>query len=161
MPRVTKNKKITKTNKKISLAEKKESAVKSIKEKINYISTTGKRKSAVAQIRFNLTGNKEIIINKKDYKKYFPYFIWQEIVESPLKAVDFKNYQIQIKVAGGGVKAQAESIKLGIARAIVEANQELRKILKPKGFLSRDSRIKERKKPGLKRARRAPQWKKR
>lgn len=157
---MSRTKKISKTEKKIVSAEKKK-PTKKIKEKVNYISTTGKRKSAVAQVRFSSAGDKQIIINNQDYKKYFPYFVWQEKVESPLKTVDLKNYQIHVKVSGGGVNAQAESIRLGIARAIVEAKQELRKVLKTKGFLSRDSRIKERKKPGLKRARRAPQWTKR
>lgn len=130
--------------------------------KKDYIFATGKRKTAVAQIRFdpNYSG-KEITINKKSVEEFFPFFTWQQIVYSPLEATNLKNYKIIIKVKGGGVKAQAESIRLGISRALIEYNPEFRKILKPLGFLKRDSRIKERKKPGLKRARRAPQWQKR
>jgi len=131
------------------------------KEKKLYICTTGKRKSAVAQVKFSTTGTNSILVNKKDYKKYFPYFVWQGMIESPLLLAGLKNYGLIVKVHGGGLKAQAESIRLGISKALVEIDQENRKILKPKGYLSRDSRIKERKKPGLKRARRAPQWNKR
>jgi small subunit ribosomal protein S9 len=131
------------------------------KDKKTFIFTTGKRKSAVAQIKFSETGHNSILVNDKDYKKYFPYFVWQGIIESPLLVAGLKNYDLVVKVHGGGAKAQAESIRLGIAKALVEINQENRKVLKPKGYLSRDSRIKERKKPGLKRARRAPQWNKR
>lgn len=131
------------------------------KDKKVFIITTGKRKSAVARIRFSNSGSGSILINKKDYKIYFPYFVWQEIVVSPLNKVGLKNYEIEAMIHGGGPRAQAESVRLGIARALVEKDQELRKILKAYRYLSRDARIKERKKPGLKRARRAPQWNKR
>jgi len=147
--------------KKIVVEEKKKEIEKKSAKGNNYISTTGKRKTAIAQIRFNNDGSGKIIINGRDWKEYFPYEAWQTIITSPLELLDFKNYEVRATVRGGGLQAQAESIRLGISKALVKLDQESRKILKPKGFLSRDSRIKERKKPGLKRARRAPQWQKR
>lgn len=148
--------------KKIIIEEKKEKT-KAIetKEKKEYIFTTGKRKTAIAQVKFSNTGQGEIMINKKDFKEYFPYETWQKIVYSPIELSGLKNYKIDAKVIGGGPKAQAESVRLGIAKVLVQIDPNLRKIFKPKGLLSRDARIKERKKPGLKRARRAPQWSKR
>lgn len=164
MPR-TKKTTTEKTVKKVKELKSVESVTKKIekikKDKKSFISTTGKRKSAIAQIKFSDSGSGSILVNKKDYKDYFPYFVWQEIVNSPLVRVGLKSYEIEAMVHGGGVKAQAESVRLGIARALVEKDQEMRKELKAKGYLSRDARIKERKKPGLKRARRAPQWNKR
>lgn len=159
MPR---KKKIIKTEPEVKTEIKPEpTLVKNKKEKRDFISITGKRKSAIAQIKFFKNGNGKIIINNKDLKDYFPYSAWQKIIFAPLELTTFKNYEIEVKVKGGGIKAQAESIRLGIAKALNQLNQEFRKILKPVGFLSRDARIKERKKPGLKRARRAPQWSKR
>ncbi len=143
------------------MAKKEKLENKKIKETKEYISATGKRKTAIAQIKFLPEGEGRIIVNKKDFKEYFPFFVWQKIVTDPLTLTDFKNFDIEVKVKGGGVNAQAESIRLGISRALVKYNPELRPILKSAGFLTRDPRIKERKKPGLKRARRAPQWQKR
>lgn len=140
----------------ISIAEK----MTEIKKE-EFFFATGKRKSAIAQVKLKLQGEKEIIVNQKDYQKYFPFFAWQKIILDPFEATKLKNFKAVIKIKGGGVKSQAESIRLGIARALIKVNPEWRKILKPLGFLRRDPRIKERKKPGLKRARKAPQWAKR
>jgi len=142
---------------KVTLPE--ETVIKEKKEE--FILATGKRKSAIAQIKLKPEGQGKIIINQKDFKEYFPYFAWQKIVLDPLEAVNLKNADLMIKVKGGGVNSQAESIRLGISRALIQYNPEFKKILKPFEFLTRDARIKERKKPGLKRARRAPQWQKR
>lgn len=148
--------------KKIITEKKKPAAVSpKIPESKKYILATGRRKTATAQIKFNPSGSGEIIINEKELKKYFPYETWQKIVCLPIELTHSKNYEIKVKVKGGGLQAQAESIRLGISRALVQLNPDLRKIFKPKGLLSRDARKKERKKPGLKRARRAPQWQKR
>jgi len=156
----TKKTAVAKNNVIVKTTETKPNFIKTKNDK--YIWATGKRKTAIAQIRFSPDSlGKSIIINKKELKEYFPYSTWQKIVCSPLEITGLKNYKIIVKVKGGGIRAQAESIRLGISRALVKFNQELRKILKPMGFLKRDSRIKERKKPGLKRARRAPQWQKR
>lgn len=132
-----------------------------IKKEGNFFLATGKRKTAIAQVKLIPQGKGEITINQKDYRKYFPYFVWQKKILDPLKLTSLEKGDVIVRVKGGGMNAQAESIRLGISRALIKYNPEFRKILKPVGFLSRDARIKERKKPGLKRARRAPQWQKR
>ena len=123
---------------------------------------TGKRKTAIARIQFFPKGQGKISINKKTVKEYFPIFELRETVWSPLKLVNQENvFDFHIKIQGGGIRGQAEAVRLGIARALVLFNPKWRKELKSAGFLRRDARKKERKKPGLKRARRAPQWQKR
>jgi len=126
-----------------------------------YTYAVGKRKSASATIRA-YNGKGEIIVNEKTLSDYFNNKILEDIVISPLNLLNVTNkYKISIKVKGGGKKGQAEAIKLGIARALVKIDESNRKTLKTKNFLTRDPRVKERKKPGLKRARKAPQWSKR
>lgn len=120
----------------------------------------GRRKTAIARVR--LADNKEIIINNKPLSQYFPYFEGQMTVLAPLKAVGKENkLGFTIKVVGGGKVSQAQAVRHGIARVLVRYDEDLKKILKANGYLTRDARSKERKKPGLKKARRAPQWKKR
>jgi small subunit ribosomal protein S9 len=127
-----------------------------------YFQAVGRRKTASAQVKLFLNGGGEILINGKDFKEYFPTFYLQKIVLSPLELVKCLNkFKILVKVTGGGKSAQAEAVRHGIARALVIFNPDFRKKLKKAGFLKRDPRMKERKKPGLKRARRAPQWQKR
>lgn len=133
--------------------------------KINKATTVfravGRRKTAGARVRID-KGEGKIVVNGLDYKVYFPYFEWQEIVVAPLKAVaKEKDLDVSVKIAGGGKKGQAIATQLGIARALVVWNEDFHKSLKTQGLLTRDARIKERKKPGLKKARRAPQWSKR
>jgi small subunit ribosomal protein S9 len=133
-----------------------------VKTKDKYIYAVGKRKRAIAQIRLFEKGKGEIIINEKKSQDYLPDYELQEIINSPLNITDnSKKFNISVLVKGGGKKGQAEAIRHGIARALDKLNADLHKTLKVAGFLTRDARIKERKKPGLKRARRAPQWKKR
>ncbi len=121
----------------------------------------GRRKSAAARVRLE-KGKGTIVVNGMPYEKYFPYFQLQEIVMSPLKMLGKeKDYDISVKVQGGGKNGQARAVQLGIARALVIWNEEFRKTLKTLSLLTRDARVKERKKPGLKKARRAPQWSKR
>lgn len=128
----------------------------------SYLYAVGRRKSAVARIRLFKNGSGKIIVNEKNYNQYFPQPEFQQIILQPLEAVGKqKNLDFSIKVAGGGSRGQAEACRHGIARALVTADKDLRTTLKPLGFLRRDPREKERKKPGLKRARRAPQWSKR
>lgn len=123
--------------------------------------TVGRRKCASARVRL-VSGNGEITVNGQPLKEFFPYFEMQEIVLAPLKAVKKeKSVTATIKVSGGGKKGQAGAAAMGIARALIEMDEELRKTLKSLKFLTRDARVKERKKPGLKKARRAPQWSKR
>ncbi len=136
------------------MAEKKKSSKK-------YIEAIGRRKTSVARVRlFKKKG--KITINEKDFDKYFPTFEMQQIVTSPLKKLKVSDdFSFTVKVKGGGIHSQAEAVKHGISRALVQFDPELRKKLKKGEFLTRDARMRERKKFGLKRARRAPQWKKR
>ena len=125
------------------------------------IRTVGRRKEAVARVRMT-PGSGEITINGKDYTQYFNTPIAQGIVSSPLTLVDQRKKQdISVKVEGGGMRGQAEAVRHGVARALVVLDPEFKKTLRAAGFMTRDPRVKERKKPGLKRARRAPQWQKR
>jgi small subunit ribosomal protein S9 len=121
----------------------------------------GRRKEAVTRVFIN-RGDGKITINGKDYKAYFPLVYLQNQIEAPLKAVEVADkFDIVINAQGGGVKGQAEAAKLGIARALIETNAEFRPTLKAGGFLKRDPRSVERKKPGRKKARRSFQFSKR
>lgn len=127
-----------------------------------FIQTVGRRKRAVARLRLVTNGSGEYTVNGKKYTDYFPYTLWREVVTSPLPLLGVQDsVNISVKVEGGGVNAQSEAVRLALARALVEMNSEWRPTLRKVGWLTRDSREKERKKPGLKRARRAPQWQKR
>ena len=127
------------------------------------IITVGRRKTAVARLRVNKKSDDKltITVNDKDFKIYFPYFEWQDTVMEPLIKTGTDKINVSIKVLGGGVRSQAESIRHALARAIVKLNPDSKATLRKEGFLTRDDRKKERKKPGLKKARRAPQWSKR
>ncbi|MBI2038581.1 MAG: 30S ribosomal protein S9 [Candidatus Nealsonbacteria bacterium] len=133
------------------------------KEKINkYLEATGRRKTASARVRLFTQGEKTFSVNGKPLENYFLNPELREIVKAPLFIMDILGkFGLTAKVKGGGSHSQAEAIRHGIARAIVEANPDFRQRLKKSGFLIRDPRMKERKKFGLKRARRAPQWSKR
>jgi small subunit ribosomal protein S9 len=121
----------------------------------------GRRKEAVTRI-FLSRGTGAITVNDKDYKVYFPLVYLQNQVERPLKTVDaIDKFDVKINAAGGGLKGQAEAAMLGIARALVETNPELRPALKAAGMLKRDPRSVERKKFGHKKARRSFQFSKR
>lgn len=126
-----------------------------------FVSALGRRKEATALARLT-TGSGKIVINNKDLKQYFPLFEYYDILESPLVVVGQRGKcDLQIKVFGGGKRGQAEAARLAIARCLKKRNIMFRVPLKKAGFLTRDAREKERKKYGLKRARRAPQWQKR
>ena len=135
------------------------------KDNRKYTYATGRRKSAIAKVRVydKETKKGEIIVNDKDYKSYFSgNDILIEKVCAPLKLLHFEDkFYISVKVLGGGPNGQAESIRLGISRVLLKMNEDFKKELKANGYLTRDPRKVERKKPGLKKARRAPQWKKR
>ena len=131
-------------------------------QKHDYIFAVGRRKEAVARVRWNAKEDAKVTINGREFIEYFPTFELQHLVMQPLIAT--QNDKIgsgSAKVAGGGINGQAESVRLGISRALVKVDPDLRLVLKRAGFLRRDPRAKERKKYGLKRARRAPQWQKR
>lgn len=122
---------------------------------------TGRRKSSVARV-FMTPGKGEITINKRSLDDYFGLDTLKTIVNQPLVATNTQDqYNLKITVKGGGTSGQAGAIRMGIARALVEADPDYRPILKKEGYLTRDSRMKERKKYGLKKARRAPQFSKR
>lgn len=122
----------------------------------------GRRKSASARVMIVDSGKGEITVNSIPVEKYFPFLEMRSIIFAPLKAVGKNNdLTISAKVRGGGKMAQAVALQHGIARILVKWNSDFRKSLKSAGFLTRDPRVKERKKPGLKKARRAPQWSKR
>lgn len=133
------------------------------KDNKDYVPAVGKRKRSIARVRILKTSAKglKITVNDKDYKEYLPYFQWQELILKPLKLAGRDNITISIKVHGGGVKGQVDAIKHGISKALLKTDDELRATLKKEGLLTRDDRRKERKKPGLRKARRAPQWSKR
>lgn len=130
--------------------------------KTQYFYANGKRKRAVARVRLYSGGTGRIVINGKEVKEWASVDEQTQKIKSPLvlTAMDAK-FDIYVKVLGGGPNAQAESIRHGISKALTVFDINLRPSLKKIGYLTRDSRIKERKKPGLRRARRAPQFSKR
>jgi len=142
-------------------------AIKSVdkkptEKKEKYFYGRGGRKTAIARVRLFLKGKGEIEINSLKFNEYFPTQGLQEVVLKPLALTGHdKNTNVTVRVKGGGKMAQSEAVRHGISRALVMLNPDLRPVLKAEGFMTRDPRVKERKKPGLKRARRAPQWSKR
>ncbi len=130
-----------------------------------YVYAVGRRKTAIAQVRLypsKETESKDVLVNKKAIREYFGTESLELIALSPLKLVGLEsNFAISIIVRGGGLHGQADAIKLGIARSLIKHDALLRAVLKSAGMLTRDARAVERKKPGLKKARRSPQWAKR
>ncbi len=132
-----------------------------LKKKLQFWGT-GRRKKAIARVRLIPAGSGAIVINDRTLEDYFPMGTLQYIVKQPLVALSAEGkYDIRVNVIGGGYTGQAGAIRLGIARALLQAEPECRPVLKKEGFLTRDPRVKERKKYGLKKARRAPQFSKR
>ncbi len=128
--------------------------------KIQYMGT-GRRKKSVARV-FLVPGNGNVIINKRSMDEYFGLDTLKYIVNQPLVLTDtLSRYDVKVNVHGGGFTGQAGAIRHGISRALIKSDENLRPILKREGFLTRDPRMKERKKYGLKKARRAPQFSKR
>jgi small subunit ribosomal protein S9 len=125
------------------------------------VNTIGRRKTAVARIYLS-EGKGNITVNKRDLKEYFPTLTLQYIVMQPLNQLNVsEKYDIKVNLDGGGPKGQAEALRLAISRALIEIDQEARKVLKPEGFLTRDPREVERKKPGQPKARKRFQFSKR
>jgi small subunit ribosomal protein S9 len=137
------------------------------KKSKRYFEATGRRKSAVARVRlFTIKPFEEdegkVTVNGKFYKQYFPTLELQQIIEAALRKLKSLNrFEVVAKINGGGTKSQAEALRHGLARTLILFNIDFRKKLKKAGYLKRDPRVKERKKYGLKKARRAPQWAKR
>ncbi|MEZ4725783.1 MAG: 30S ribosomal protein S9 [Caldilineaceae bacterium] len=126
-----------------------------------YIEAIGRRKTATARVRI-YPGTGEIVVNDLPVDTYFGRALDQMILRQPLSLTGTEaSYNISVRVNGGGDNGQAAAVRLGIARALCESDANLRPVLKSAGFLTRDARAKERKKPGLKRARKAPQYTKR
>lgn len=150
-----------KTTKKKEEAPKKEEKTK----KKKYFYAVGRRKTSIAQVRIfekEKVGDGDYTVNKKKAGDYFQTVSLQNTIFSPLKSVGmYGKFGFSVLVRGGGTKGQSEAVRLGISRALIKFDESLRKALKDLGFLTRDSRMVERKKPGLKKARRAPQWQKR
>ena len=127
-----------------------------------YYEAVGRRKTAIARVRLYTRGDKSFTVNDKAFDKYFVPVEFKNIIEAPLVKMNCTDrFRISVVVKGGGVVSQAEAIRHGITRALVLFNADFKKRLKKSGYLTRDPRMKERKKPGLKKARRAPQWAKR
>ena len=130
-----------------------------------YFEGIGRRKSAVARVRFYPAGKGGVFgVNGKDSKEYFVIQRYKTNAVAPLSILDSgakKDAEVSVKVNGGGIMSQAEAVSVGLARALVKFDGELKERLRTAGYLTRDPRKVERKKPGLKKARRAPQWKKR
>ncbi len=176
MPKTKKKTKKTAKPKKKSVKKKKTAASKkaskpkeSSKESSReYYQAVGRRKTSIARVRlFTCRPNESIAqgnleINDKPYKKYFPGLEFQKIVEAPFERLKSLNrFRATVKVRGGGIRGQAEAVRHGIARALILFDSNFRKKLKKAGYLTRDPRKKERKKFGLKKARKSPQWSKR
>ena len=130
-------------------------------DKQTYYYGTGRRKTAVAQVKL-YPGNGAIIINGTPYEERFPRLAHRQAIVKPLMVTEtIEKYNVMVKVDGGGITGQGGAISHGIARALVRANETFKPVLRKNGLLTRDSRAKERKKVGLRRARKAPQYTKR
>ncbi len=130
-------------------------------DKQSYFHGTGRRKTAVAQVRL-MVGNGAIIIDGKPLEERFPSLTHQRAIIQPFIATESNGkYNVVVKVLGGGITGQSEAIAHGISRALVRADERFKPVLRQNGLLTRDARAKERKKPGLRRARKAPQYTKR
>jgi small subunit ribosomal protein S9 len=129
---------------------------------IQYYEGVGRRKAATARVRIYPGGTGHILINDKDGRDYFPREGDLQELVAPLNAVGQERaFDLSVHVNGGGVTGQRDAIQLGVARALLKLDPDMRTSLKVKGYLRRDARVKERKKPGLKRARKAPTYTKR
>lgn len=126
-----------------------------------YVWGTGRRKCAIARVRL-FPGDGKIIVNGKPYQEVFPRLLHRQLIEAPGRVTEtMGSYDTTIKISGGGLSGQATAIQHGIARALVKQNELFKSLLRQEGLLTRDARVKERKKYGLKRARKAPQYTKR
>ncbi|HDQ71578.1 MAG TPA: 30S ribosomal protein S9 [Chloroflexi bacterium] len=129
---------------------------------MEYYEGVGRRKTATARVRLFPGGDGNVVVNDLDLEEYFSREVDVHKLIEPLKATGLENhFNISVIVKGGGTTGQSGAIRLGVARALLKTDPELRPILRKGGFLTRDARAKERKKPGLKRARKAPQYTKR
>ena len=129
---------------------------------VDYYEAVGRRKAATARVRLFPGGEGSIVVNERPLEEYFVRGADAIYLREPLQATATEQrFNISVKVQGGGITGQAGAVRLGIARALLKVDPDLQPILRKGGFLTRDARVKERKKPGLKRARKAPQYTKR
>ena len=127
-----------------------------------YYEGIGRRKAASARVRLFPGGTGHVIVNDKEGQDYFPRFGDLEMILEPLRAIgQERGFNITVHVQGGGISGQRDAVRLGVARALIKLDPDMRPQLKDGDFLTRDPRVKERKKPGLKRARKAPTYTKR
>lgn len=150
-----------KARKTIKKTEIKEAATSKRKPE-KYFEAVGRRKTAIARVRISTRLENSFLVNGKPLQGYFPTLELQRVAKEAQVLMDcLDKFGVEVRVRGGGFHAQAEAVRHGLSRALVKFSPDFRKRLKKAGFLKRDPRAKERKKPGLKRARRAPQWAKR
>jgi small subunit ribosomal protein S9 len=129
---------------------------------MEYYEAVGRRKTATARVRLFPGGDGSIVVNDKPMEQYFPRGVDVLTLKGPLQVTGTEHrFNVSVKVNGGGISGQAGAVRLGIARALLKVDPDLRPVLRKGGYLTRDARAKERKKPGLKRARKAPQYTKR
>lgn len=164
--RTTKKASTLPKKKRTSAAKSKKSVSQKKEKEIKYIEAIGRRKTSTARVRFYESKEEKgkIIVNKEEFLKYFPVLDLQKTILAPIEKTEnfiLEKGKIEILVKGGGKRGQADAIQLGIARLILKIEPKYKTILKANGFLRRDPRMVERKKFGLKKARRAPQWQKR
>ncbi len=127
-----------------------------------YIEAVGRRKTSTARVRITPAKKMEILINDKKAEEYFPTEVLRENINKPFGLEEVsQEFSVSVKVNGGGISSQSDAVRHGIARALTKFEESLRAPLKSAGFIKRDPRMKERRKFGLKKARRAPQWSKR
>ena len=134
---------------------------KIVKKQKNNLYATGKRKNSIAKVWLIPNGKGEIKVNKKDLNKYFSRSLFNMIIKQPFEIINNNNFNVNVSVKGGGLSGQADAIKLAISKALVNYDLKFRVALKKEGFLTRDSRIVERKKYGRKKARKSFQFSKR
>jgi len=159
-----KKKPVVKRVKKESLAKpKEEKAISKKSTKLTkFWEAIGRRKTASARVRIFTKGEKPFLVNGQNIEDYFKTSIFRKVIMAPIETLSLETkFYVSAIVGGGGISAQAEAVRHGLARALIKFNPNFRKKLKKSGFLTRDPRMKERKKFGLKRARKAPQWSKR
>lgn len=131
-------------------------------ESKNYVTAVGRRKTASARVKMTPAKDNSVTVNGQAAREYFKTAERESVTNDVFKAGEWKeNYAVEVRVTGGGVSAQAEAVRHGIARALTKAEEGTRGALKAAGFLTRDARAVERKKPGLRKARKRPQWSKR
>jgi len=148
--------------KKVKIRKKTTKTERVTKKPTRYFEAVGRRKTATARVRLFTQGEKVFLINERPLEVYFPLTEFQNKAKDPLLRMKCQDkFKVSVLVRGGGFNAQSEAVRHGIAKALVIFNPDFRKRLKKAGFLTRDPRMRERKKFGLKRARRAPQWQKR